>query len=409
MTTLRASPIQQYSLITLSYWAFTLTDGALRMLVVLFFHSLGFSPLEIAGLFLLYEFFGVVTNLIGGWLAAAIGLNITLQVGLGLQVAALAMLAIDSSLLTVSYVMLSQALSGIAKDLNKMSAKTSIKALVPDAEQSRLYRWIALLTGSKNALKGLGFFLGGWLLAATSFQTAVMAMASMLASVLLLNLVFLQKSPAAIKWGNPLKQLFSSSDAVNRLSAARFCLFASRDIWFVVALPVFLQEELGWTYLQVGTLLATWVMVYGAIQTLTPKITGWVHQLAGQAGSANPSGKAAFVGSGVLCLLPALIVIALYLGLDATQTIVAGLFIFGVVFAVNSSVHSYLIVAYARAEGASLDIGFYYMANAGGRLVATLLSGLIYQVYGLTACLLGSSLFLVGTVLISARLPRERQ
>ncbi len=409
MTTLRASPIQQYSLITLSYWAFTLTDGALRMLVVLFFHSLGFSPLEIAGLFLLYEFFGVVTNLIGGWLAAAIGLNITLQVGLGLQVAALAMLAIDSSLLTVSYVMLSQALSGIAKDLNKMSAKTSIKALVPDAEQNRLYRWIALLTGSKNALKGLGFFLGGWLLAATSFQTAVTAMAFMLALVLLLNLIFLQKSPAAIKRGNPLKQLFSSSDVVNRLSAARFCLFASRDIWFVVALPVFLQEELGWTYLQVGTLLATWVMVYGAIQTLTPKITGWAHQLAGQAGSANPSGKAAFVGSGVLCLLPALIVIALYLGLDATQTIVAGLFIFGVVFAVNSSVHSYLIVAYARAEGASLDIGFYYMANAGGRLVATLLSGLIYQVYGLTACLLGSSLFLVGTVLISARLPQERQ
>lgn len=387
------SPTAQYFIVTLNYWAFTLTDGALRLLVVLFFHGLGFSPLEIAGLFLLYEFFGVVTNLLGGWLATAIGLTITMQLGLALQIIALCMLLVDNSMLTVAYVMVAQALSGIAKDLNKMSAKTSIKSLIPDTEQNRLYRWIALLTGSKNALKGIGFFLGGWLLTTIGFQGAVGTMAALLAMVLLFSLPLLDRTTGIAKQRSKFTQLFSKSAAINRLSAARFFLFGSRDIWFVVALPLFLQTELGWSYMQVGSLLAVWIIGYGIVQTLAPKITA-------------ASGKSAFQWVAAICLLPALIAGGLLLGWSAEILIVAGLLIFGTLFAINSSVHSYLIVSYAREDGASLDVGFYYMANAAGRLVSTLLSGLIYQYYGLAACLIGSSILLLAAAEISRKLPR---
>jgi predicted MFS family arabinose efflux permease len=387
------SPTAQYIIVTLNYWAFTLTDGALRMLVVLFFHELGFSPLEIAGLFLLYEFFGVITNLLGGWLAAAIGLTITMQLGLALQIIALCMLLVDSSMLTVAYVMVAQALSGIAKDLNKMSAKTSIKALIPEDEKNRLYRWIAMLTGSKNALKGVGFFLGGWLLAAIGFQGAVGTMAALLTTVLLSSLPLLDRRTGIAKQPSKFTQLFSKSAAINRLSAARFFLFGSRDIWFVIALPVFLQSELGWSYVQVGSLLAAWIIGYGVVQTLAPKVTA-------------ASGKTAFQWVAAICLLPALIAAGLYLGWNKEILIITGLLIFGALFAINSSVHSYLIVCYAREDGASVDVGFYYMANAAGRLVSTLLSGLIFQYYGLAACLIGSSAMLVAAAAISWKLPR---
>lgn len=387
------SPAAQYFIVTLNYWAFTLTDGALRLLVVLFFHGLGFSPLEIAGLFLLYEFFGVVTNLLGGWLATAIGLTITMQLGLALQIVALCMLLVDSSMLTVAYVMVAQALSGIAKDLNKMSAKTSIKSLVHDDEKNRLYRWIAVLTGSKNALKGIGFFLGGWLLATIGFQGAVGTMAALLAMVLLLSLPLLDRTTGIAKQRSKFTELFSKSAAINRLSAARFFLFGSRDIWFVVALPLFLQTELNWSYVQVGSLLAIWIIGYGIVQTLAPKVTA-------------ASGKTAFEWVAAICILPALIAAGLYLGWSAEILIVAGLLIFGALFAINSSVHSYLIVSYAREDGASLDVGFYYMANAAGRLVSTILSGLVYQYFGLAACLIGSSILLLAAAVISWKLPR---
>ena len=118
--------IRQYAIVTGNYWAFTLTDGALRMLVVLHFHQLGYSPLQIAALFLFYEIFGVITNLFGGYLGARIGLNRTMNIGLALQVIALVMLAVPTQLLSIPLVMSAQALSGIAKDLNKMSAKSSI-------------------------------------------------------------------------------------------------------------------------------------------------------------------------------------------------------------------------------------------------------------------------------------------
>ena len=157
--------LRHYLVITAGYWAFTLTDGAIRMLVVLYFHLLGYSPLQVAMLFLFYEFFGVVTNLVGGWLGSRIGLNLTMHIGMALQVLALSMLMAPDAWLGVAYVMAAQALSGIAKDLNKMSAKASIKTLLPDGGgHSRLFHWVAVLTGSKNALKGAGFFLGAALL-----------------------------------------------------------------------------------------------------------------------------------------------------------------------------------------------------------------------------------------------------
>ncbi|UVW35353.1 organoarsenical effux MFS transporter ArsJ [SAR92 clade bacterium H455] len=402
------APATQYGLVTLSYWAFTLSDGALRMLVVLFFHQLGYSPIEIAGLLVLYELFGVITNLYAGWLATTIGLTVTMQMGLALQIAALLLLTVDSSILNVVYVMVAQALSGIGKDLNKMGAKASIKSLVPADAQGQLYHWIALLTGSKNALKGVGFFLGGWLLATVGFQNAVAVMATALGAVLILSVLLLDRSTGIAKKSQPFQHLFSKSSAVNRLSTARFFLFGSRDVWFVVALPVFLQSQLQWSYVQVGTMMAAWVIAYGMVQAVAPKVT-IVGKTIKDSNMTQPSGRTAFRWVALLCLVPAAIAGGLYVAGSNTSLLaiglVSGLLVFGALFAINSSIHSYLIVAYAREDGASLDVGFYYMCNAAGRLVGTLLSGLIYQQFGLAACLLLSSGMLITTAVISKKLP----
>jgi len=396
---LRHNPFAQYLVITASYWAFTLTDGALRMLVVLFFHGLGFSPLEVASLFLLYEFFGMVTNLFGGWLASRIGLNVTMHIGLALQIVALLMLLADPALLTVVWVMVAQALSGIAKDLNKMSAKSSVKSLVPDDAQGTLYRWVARLTGSKNALKGVGFFLGGALLASVGFHGAILIMAVLLGVVLLASLLLLERQSGVASFKPKFREIFSSSNAINRLAAARFFLFASRDVWFVVALPVYLQSRLGWSALQVGALLAVWVIGYGAVQALAPGFVGG----SSRAGLA-PTGRTAFVWAALLCLLPALIGAALLAQWQAELVLVGGLLVFGAVFAINSAVHSYLIVSWARTDGVSLDVGFYYMANAAGRLLGTVLSGLVYQTAGLAMCLFVSSLLVAASAVLARRL-----
>lgn len=392
--------VAQYLVVTINYWAFTLTDGALRMLVVLYFHGLGYSPMEVATLFLLYEFFGVVTNLVGGWLAARVGLNVTMHIGLALQIVALAMLSMGTDLLSVSYVMCAQALSGIAKDLNKMSAKSSIKFLIPEDQQGRLYRWVALLTGSKNTLKGVGFFLGALLMSSLGFQGATLVMAATLAVVLLWSFCFLDRGAGQVDFKPKFSQMLSPSGPVNHLSAARFFLFGARDVWFVVALPVFLQAQLQWTHTQVGTLLAGWIIVYGLVQAKAPLLTG-------QSQGKIPSGRTALEWAAVLIALPLLMAFGCWMRWPAEWVIVAGLMAFAVVFAINSAVHSYLIVAYAKADGASLDVGFYYMANAAGRLIGTLLSGVVYQFWGLEACLLVSALMVAAAAICSRRLPVE--
>ncbi len=392
--------IRQYLLITANYWAFTLTDGALRMLVVLHFHQLGYSPLAIAMLFLFYEIFGVITNLVGGWLGARLGLNRTMNLGLVLQVVALSMLMVPAAALTVPWVMAAQALSGVAKDLNKMSAKSSIKLLVPDGQGGALYQWVAVLTGSKNALKGAGFFMGGALLMLIGFAGAVGAMAAALLVVWVLSLIFLKKDLGRAKNKPKFSEVFSKSRAVNVLSAARLFLFGARDVWFVVALPVFLASQFEWDHWQVGGFLALWVIGYGAVQSVAPRITG-------RLGRGLPDGRTAFAWALTLMLVPALIAVALWQGVAPGVSLVAGLMVFGVLFAVNSSLHSYLIVSYAKADGVSLDVGFYYMANAMGRLLGTVLSGWVYQVAGLLACLWISAGFLAIATVVALWLPRR--
>ncbi|AUJ71906.1 MULTISPECIES: organoarsenical effux MFS transporter ArsJ [unclassified Pseudoalteromonas] len=390
--------IKQYLIVTGNYWAFTLTDGALRMLVVLYFHQLGYNPLEIAMLFLFYEIFGVVTNLIGGWLGARIGLNRTMNIGLGIQIVALLMLVVPTHWLTVPYVMAAQALSGIAKDLNKMSAKSAIKAIVKSGEEGTLFKWVAILTGSKNALKGVGFFLGGLLLTLLGFTGAMWLMAIMLLLVWLFSLISLKSDLGKAKSKPKFSDVFSKSRAINMLSAARLFLFAARDVWFVVALPVFLSQQFGWDHWWVGGFMATWVIGYGIVQSTTPR---FISRDKFASTPSKVSGWALY-----LAAIPLLIAISLQTQLWTSLAVVGGLLLFGIVFAINSSLHSYLIVSLADSDGVSLDVGFYYMANAIGRLLGTVLSGWIFLEYGLAACLVISCIFLITAGLISNKIVR---
>ena len=393
--------IRQYMIVTSNYWAFTLTDGALRMLVVLYFYGLGYSPIEVAMLFIFYEVFGVITNLVGGWLGARLGLNKTMNIGLFFQIVALSMLLVPVEMLLVPWVMAAQAMSGIAKDLNKMSAKSSVKLLVPSDAEGQLYKWIAILTGSKNALKGIGFFLGGVMLSLLGFQGAILVMAIALLVVWILSLISLKKDLGKSKGKPKFTELFSKSKAINYLSAARLFLFGSRDVWFVIALPIYLATTFGWDHWYVGGFLAAWVVAYGFVQGIAPKIT---NTKSGQL----PDGRHALGWAIALGVLPVMIALSLTYDWHVSTILLVGLMIFGALFAVNSSLHSYLIVSYAGEDGVSLDVGFYYMANAMGRLIGTILSGWLYQDYGLAACLWVSAVFIGLTALISVGLPKHQ-
>jgi predicted MFS family arabinose efflux permease len=391
--------LRNYLVVTGGYWAFTVTDGAIRMLVVLYFHQLGYSPFEVAMLFIFYEFFGMVTNLVGGWLGARIGLNLTMHIGMGMQVVALAALTVPDAWLSVPYVMMAQALSGIAKDLNKMSAKASVKIMVGDGSGSRLFKWVAILTGSKNALKGAGFFVGAALLESIGFRSALAILAGLLLVVLLLTAYLLPSGVGKMKSKPKFTQVFSKVPAINWLSAARFFLFGSRDVWFVVGLPVFLYEVLGWSFTEVGTFLALWVIGYGFVQASAPRLTGRSHHGPG-AGSAR-------LWAFILALIPAAIALALQQGWPADSVLIIGLILFGIVFAINSAIHSYLILAYSDRDKVAMSVGFYYMANAGGRLVGTVLSGWSYQTQGLEGCLWWSTAFILAATLLSFKLPSK--
>ena len=394
--------LRNYVLVTGAYWAETLVDGATRMLVLFYFYELGYSPFAVASLFIFYEIFGILTNLVGGWLAARFGLRTTLFLGLGTQIFAVSMLAFaPEAWLVVPYVMVSQAFSGIAKDLTKMSSKSAVKLVVPEGDESSLYRWVAVLTGSKNALKGVGFFLGALMLTVVGFQTSMLILAvSVLIALLLVARLMrghLGRPDAKAKF----KHMFSNNRAVNVLAAARIFLFASRDVWFVVGLPVYLETVLGWSFLQTGGFLAIWVIGYGVVQAAAPR---FVRQ-RGREGGSEPDGRTATWLAFGLALFPAAIAVCLSLDFDATAVLVVGLIAFGVVFAMNSAVHSYLILAYADNDKAAMNVGFYYMANAGGRLAGTILSGLLYQWNGLGACLWASVAFVLAAAVLSMLLP----
>ncbi len=383
-------PIKQYGLITANYWVFTLTDGALRMLVLLYFYQLGYSPFQLASLFVFYELFGVITNLVGGWFGSRFGLNKTMNIGLGLQVLALSMLLVSPQLLTVVWVMGAQAISGIAKDLNKMSAKSAIKTLVPKEQKGQLFKWVVILTGSKNTLKGVGFFLGGFLLANFGFHNAILTMLVLLTFVWLISLIALKKDLGKSKNKPKFSQVFSKNKSINFLSGARLFLFAARDIWFVIALPVYLSEKFDWSHTAIGSFMALWIIGYGLIQSISPQFFRSRLNTT-KVSFSKIAGQWAFI----LSLVPLLISFAI--GFDAYSEVVLllGLGLFGVIFAINSSVHSFLIVDIASEKNVSMDVGFYYMANASGRLLGTLLSGFLYQEYGLEICLIFSSIFLL--------------
>ncbi|MDJ0974210.1 MAG: organoarsenical effux MFS transporter ArsJ [Planctomycetota bacterium] len=392
--------VRDYVIITLTYWVFTLTDGALRMLVLLYLHDIGYPPLSIASLFLFYELFGVITNFLGGWIGARFGLKSTLWSGLALQLIALSMLALNAHALTVPFVMVAQGLSGIAKDLTKMSSKSYIKLVVPEHDTRGLMRWVALLTGSKNTLKGVGFFLGGLLLGLVGFQWGCAIMAAGILVVLATAWIKLPRAAGRTSSKVTFRSLVPPPGPIRWLSASRLFLFGSRDVWFVLALPIYLQTILGWAFHEVGGFLALWIIGYGFVQAAAPAFTG-----SKRDGERRRPPDAARLGwwTATLVLPMGAIIAALYAELPPELVLVIGLAAFGIVFAANSAIHSFLIVAYAEGDKVAMRVGFYYMANAMGRLVGTLLSGAVFQwagqgQNGLVACIAVS----IGFVLLSA-------
>ena len=395
---------RHYAIVTAAYWGFTLSDGALRMLVLLHFYRLGYSPFTLAFLFLLYEAMGVVANLVGGWLATRYGIQRMLVVGLATQITGFGLLSALSPdwtvALSVAWVVGAQGICGIAKDLTKTASKSAIK-LTAGAASGQLFKWVAFFTGSKNAMKGVGFFLGGLLLQVLGFQQALWAMAGLLSLVLAGVLGFVPPLMGKAKASKSAKELFAKNRGINLLAAARVMLFGARDVWFVVGVPVFLYSA-GWTFTMVGGFLALWTIGYGVVQGLAPNI---VRRSDDGLSTEVPAARA---WSGALALVP-LVLAALVLA-DVPHmawVVVGGLAVFGFAFAVNSSVHSYLVLAYAGSEKAAEDVGFYYAANATGRLLGILLSGALYQAGGMTACLAGSAVMLAACWVITFLLPAD--
>ena len=402
---------RNYAIVTASYWGFTLTDGALRMLVLRHFFHLGYSPFVLSFLFLLYEAAGIAANFIGGWLATRFGITRMLGVGLTAQIIGFLVLSALSpdwaAAFSVAWVVLAQGICGVAKDLTKTASKSAIKVAEKEARaenaEGRLFKWVAWFTGSKNAMKGFGFFLGGLLLELLGFRMALWAMAGMLALVLLGVLLSLPPMMGKSKASSSARELFGKSKGVNLLAAARIFLFGARDVWFVVGVPVFLYAS-GWTFTMVGGFMALWTIFYGLIQASAPAL------IRRSTDGLSAEVPAARLWSALLAFIPALIIAGLAAGtaIRPDLILVAGLAVFGVAFAINSSLHSYLILAYAGSEKAAEDVGFYYAANAAGRFSGTLLSGLLYQWGGLTACLAGSALMLAVCFATTLFLPRTR-
>ena len=393
--------ISHYLIVTSSYLGFTLSDGALRMLVLFYFFKLGFSPLTLALLFLLYEFAGVIANLGGGWLTTRFGIRIMLLVGLSLQIIGLIFLSLlDPSfgyILSIIWVLVAQGISGLAKDFTKTASKSAIKSMEVDGRQGLFY-WVSWFTGSKNAMKGIGFFLGGILLTKFGFQNSLWVMAGSLGLVLLLVSFLLPKNLGTSRPSGRIKELFSKSPEVNKIALARIFLFGGRDIWFVVAIPIFLYTN-GWDFWEVGGFLAGWTVFYGLVQAIAPNII-----------YVTNNEKKTVSSTSILLWSISLALISLFLlGIMSAKTdlllLLSGLILFGFVFAINSSLHSFLIVAYAGSKKAAEDIGFYYAANAAGRLFGTFLSGLLFQLGGVLACLAGTTLFLIATSFVVWRLP----
>lgn len=401
-----AGSMRNYLIVTSSYWSFTLTDGALRMLVLMHFFRLGYSPFTLSFLFLLYEAAGVAANLIGGWLATRFGIARMLAVGLTTQIAGFLLLSAVSpewtAAVSVAWVVLAQGVCGIAKDLTKTASKSAIKLTAGDGA-GQLFRWVAWFTGSKNAMKGVGFFMGGLLLDQLGFKGSLWLMAALLFIVLLAVTWSLPAMMGKAKASKSFKELFGKSRAINLLAGARVFLFGARDVWFVVGVPVFLYSQ-GWNFTMVGSFMALWTIAYGVVQALAPK---FIRRSSDGLTSEVPAAR---LWSWLLMIVPALLAWVVMMQIQPLQwLVVGGLVVFGFAFAINSSVHSYLILAYAGSEKAAEDVGFYYAANALGRFFGTLLSGALYQWGGLLFSLAGSALMLACCWLITLALPLVKE
>ncbi len=394
----QTASFRSYLLVTVCYWAFTISDGALRMLVLLHLHAQGQTAWALALLLVPYEVAGVVTNLIGGFLGARFGLKLPLILGLALQAIACGLLAVDAAMLTIAYVMMTQVLSGIAKDLTKTSAKAYVRALMPEDRSSALFRLVAIMTGSKNTMKGLGFFAGGAMLSWCGFAHTNLGLA-----LLLILSVGLTWSLVPRVAGRPtvrLRSVFQQDRVMLWLCVARAFLFGSRDAWFAVALPLYLIAY-GWSSWQVGAFLAIWVIVYGVVQASAPSM------MKSKDAKASVSHVLKFTG---LLALPLLVTGGfVYASVQPIFSLMLGLCVYGGVFAVTSSLHSWLAVALHDDERTAERVGFYYSANAVGRLSGTLVSGGLYALapspaIGLTSCLLASvlavALACMGTMLL---------
>lgn len=405
----RKAAVRDYAIVTAAYWGFTLTDGALRMMVLLHFYRLGYSSFSLALLFLLYEAAGVLANLIGGWLATRYGIARMLAVGMSLQIIGFLLLSLLqpewTAALSVAWVVIAQGICGVAKDLTKTASKSAIKITADRAQNQgsgQLFKWVAWFTGSKNAMKGVGFFLGGLLLDQLGFAQALWVMAALLGVVLAGVLMFVPRLMGKRDASKTAKEFLAKNRGINLLALARVVLFGARDVWFVVGVPVFLYAS-GWTFTMVGGFLALWTIGYGLVQALAPQIVRRSDD------GLSREVPAARWWSAILAAITAALAVAVGMHVPQLQWVVVfGLVLFGIAFAVNSSVHSYLVLAYAGSEKAAEDVGFYYAANALGRFGGTLLSGLLYQLGGLLWALIASAMMLTACWLVTLALPVVR-
>ena len=377
---------------TTCYLLFTTTDGALRMVVLVHAHSLGFSAFQVALMFSLYELAGVFTNIAAGLAGARWGLRSTLLGGLAVQLACIALLwgfgiawpEPHAQWRALAYVAAAAGLGGVAKDLVKLGGKTVTKLVTPEERQSRLFAVVAWLTGAKNSMKGVGYFVGAASLA-VSFDFALGLNLVLIALALPIAALGLRPGLGRARGKNvTLAAMLSPAPNVRALSLARALLFGSRDLWFEVALPFYLRNEaqgLGWSRELTGALLAGFIIAYGQVQSATPRLL--LRPLR-----QEPANKLVQVlWNGVLTLV--CLALALLLGAAPAPAahsvpglagaLCALLLVFCVVFAVNSAVHSYLIVRYAGSDKVAADVGFYYMSNAAGRLGGVLVSGALYE------------------------------
>jgi MFS family permease len=420
--------LRPFVIISSSYLLFTITDGAIRMIVLLHAYNKSFSALEVSITFTLYELAGVFTNLAAGFMGAKWGIKLTLISGLSLQLLSYGLLFAWQDDWTkresIIFVTVAQMFAGIAKDLTKLGGKTVTKLVTPEQKETHLFKLVSLITGWKNSLKGVGYFLGSALLS-VSYELALGFMMGLVVLAMPWAILGLDKSLGTAKKRNASwKEVFNLENRrLNILSLARLFLFASRDFWFEVPLPFFLRSPscdglgtsscllnencgngavcgesgfceninpgggcggLGLNRVVVGAFLGGYIILYGQVQAWTPQlVTGPLKQ--------TPPNKLTEVFWGLINCIPTLVMAivmtwapAFEAGDTAAMTIwlIVVIVTFAIIFAINSSIHSFLVVNYASKDKVAVSVGFYYMSNAIGRLLGTLGSGILYTYVG---------------------------